>query len=153
MALNNLASALIAQGKPAAAFNVVKRSLQIEESDDAKSIFVTCLSRARGVPDDKGLRPLVVRALSEHWGWPSDLTRICIDLVKLDPDIAGCVARAVEAWPRPLPGQTLFGANGLAAVAADPLLSALLDAAPICDIEMERFLTMARRALLDAAAR
>ena len=47
--------------------------------------------------------------------------------------------------------QTLFGANGLAAVAADPLLSALLDAAPMGDVEIERFLTMARRALLDAA--
>ena len=153
MAFNNLASALLAQGKPAAAFNVVKQSLQIGETDDAKSIFVTCLARAPGLPDDKGLRPLVIRALSEHWGLPSALTRICIDLVKLDPGIAGCIARAVEAWPRPLPEQTLFETNGLTAVAADPLLSALLDAAPICDIEMERFLAMARRALLDIAGK
>ena len=151
MALNNLASTLIAQGKPAAALDVAKRSLQVEESNDAKGILVSCLSRVRGVTDGDGLRPLMVRALSEPWGWPSDLARVCVDLVKLDHDIAGCVARAVEAWPRPLPGQTLFGANGLAAVAADPLLSALLDAAPIGDVEMERFLTMARRALLDAA--
>jgi hypothetical protein len=45
----------------------------------------------------------------------------------------------------------LFGANGLCVATADPLLPALLDAAPICDIQMERFLAMARRALLDAA--
>jgi SAM-dependent methyltransferase len=50
-----------------------------------------------------------------------------------------------------LPRHALFGANGLAALAGAPLLSALLDAAPICDIEMERFLTMARRVLLDTA--
>ena len=151
MILNNLASTLIAQGKPAAALNVAKRSLQIEESEDAKDILVSCLSRARGVTDDRGLRPLMVRALSEHWGMPSDLARVCIDLVKLNRDIAGCIARSVEAWPRPLPGQALFGANGLMAIAGDPLLSALLDAAPVCDLEIERFLTMTRRALLDAA--
>jgi Flp pilus assembly protein TadD/SAM-dependent methyltransferase len=151
MALNNLALALLAEGKPTVAFNFVKRSLQVEETDGAKSILVACVSRAPGLPDDKDLRPLMVRALSERWGWPSALTRTCIDLVKLDPSIAKCIARAAETWPRPLPLQALFGANGLAALAADPLLSALLDAEPICDTEMERFLTASRRALLDAA--
>jgi tetratricopeptide (TPR) repeat protein/SAM-dependent methyltransferase len=150
MGLNNLASALMAQRKPAAALDAAKRSMQIDETDDAKAILVSCLSHARGVTD-KGLRPVMVRALSEPWGWPSSLTRVCLDLIMLDHDIAGCVARAVEAWPRPLPRHALFWANGLGALAADPLLSALLDAAPICDIEMERFLTMARRVLLDTA--
>lgn len=151
MALNNLASAMMADGKPAEALHVAKRSLQIEETDDAKAIVVSCLSQARGVTGDNGLRPLVIRALSEHWGWPSSLARVSIDLVRLDHDIAGCVMRAVDAWPRPLPRHALFGANGLAALAADPLLSALLDAAPICDIDLERFLTTARRILLDTA--
>lgn len=148
MTLNNLASAFIALSNPAAALDVAKRSLQIAESDDAKAIFVSCLGHAQGVADQQ-LRPIIVRALSECWGWPHALARVCIDLVKLDRDIAECVARAVEVWPRPLTAQTLFGANGLAALAADSLLSALLDAAPICDVEIERFLTMARRALLD----
>lgn len=152
MALNNLAAALIGQGKPAEALSVVRRSLNIEESDDAKGLFVHCLSRASGVTDDKGLRPLMVRALSDFWGWPSDLARVCIDLIRLDHDIAGCVARAAKAWPRPLAGQTLFGAGGLTVLAADRLLSALLDAAPVCDVEMERFLTLARHALLDATS-
>ncbi len=150
MTLNNLASAFIALGKPAAALDVAKRSLQVQESDEAKAILVSCLGHMQGMTDQQ-LRPIMVRALSECWGWPHALARVCIDLVKLDPDIAGCVARAVEAWPRSLPAQTLFGANGLAALAADSLLSALLDAAPICDVEIERFLTVARRALLDTA--
>ncbi len=150
MTLNNLASAFIALSKPAAALDVAQRSLRIAESDDAKAIFVSCLSHMQGVADQQ-LRPIMVRALSECWGWPHALARVGIDLVKLDPDIAGCLARAVEAWPQPLPAQTLFGANGLAALAADSLLSALLDAAPICDVEIERFLTMARRALLHTA--
>jgi len=151
MAINNLAATLMAQGKPTAALNIARRSLQIEETDDAKAILVSCLGRVRGVTESEGLRPLMLRALSEPWGWASSLTRACIDLIKRDPDIAGSVARALEAWPRSLPGQALFGANGLAALAADPLLSALLDASPIGDVDMERFLTMARRALIDAA--
>lgn len=134
MALNNLAAALLAQGKPAPALNVVQRSLEIQEADDTKSLLVSCLSRADGSINDKGLRPLLLRALSEPWGRASELTRACIDLVKLDHDIAG-----------------RLDADDLAAVAADPLLLALLDAAPVCDIEMEQFLTTARHALLDAA--
>lgn len=150
MVLNNLASAYLAKGNPLAALDAAKRSLQIEESDDAKAILVSCLSHAQGVSDQQ-LRPILIRALAECWGWPHALARVCIDLVKLDVHVAGCVARAVEAWPRPLPAQTLFGANGLAALTADSLLSALLDAAPICDVEIERFLTTARHALLDTA--
>jgi Flp pilus assembly protein TadD/SAM-dependent methyltransferase len=151
MALNNLAAAQLARGEPAEALNAVKRSLRVQESDDAKSLLVACLSRARDVTGDGGLRPLMVRALSESWGRPDELSRVSIGLVRLDPEIAGCVRRAVEAWPQPLPGQTLFGGRGLAAAAADPLLIALLDAAPIGDVDMERFLTLARRALLEAA--
>jgi Flp pilus assembly protein TadD len=133
MALNNLASTLIAQGKPAAALDVAKRSLQIEESNDAKGILVSCLGRMHGVADGNGLRPLMVRALSEPWGWPSDLTRVCIDL-PLDHDIAGCVARAAGVFGH-CRGNPVRRQRP-AAVAADPLLSALLDAAPMGDVEM-----------------
>lgn len=150
MALDNLASALMAQGDPEAALSIARRSLEIEETDDAKGNFVSCLGRAQGSPPDKALQPLVVRALSQAWGRTGDLTRVCIDLVKLDDTIAACLARAVAAWPNVLPSGPLFGPNGLAALTANPLLSALLDAGPICDVEMERFLTMARRALLDS---
>ena len=70
----------------------------------------------------------MIRALSEHWGWPSSLMRVCVDLIRLDHDIAG---------------QAPLGADGLAALATDALLSTLLDAAPICDVDMERLLTKA----------
>lgn len=149
MALNNLAAARLARGEAAAAFQAARRSLRVQESDDAKALVVACLSRARDVGSDAGLRPLMVQALSESWGRPDQLARLSMDLVRRDPVIAGCVSRAVEAWPQPLPGKILFGERGLAIAAADQLLIALLDAAPVADIDMERFLTMARRALLD----
>lgn len=151
MALNNLAAAQLARGEPAAALRAVSRSLRTLESDDAKALLVACLSRVRDVGGDGGLRTLMVRALSEAWGRPDQLARVCISLIRLDSESGGCVTRTVKAWPEPLPGRSLFGDGGLAAVAADQLLIALLEAAPVGDVDMERFLTMARRVLLDAA--
>ncbi len=150
-ALNNLALLFNAQGKSMMALNTVKQSMQIKETGVAKSIFVACVKRLRFTHDDNEIRVAMVRALTEPWGRPSDLARIGIDLVKLNPDIVGYVARANNAWPLRLSVQELFGSNGLATLAVDPMLCALLDSAPICDIEMERFLTMARYTMLEAA--
>jgi len=150
-AINNLALLFNAQGKSIMALNTIKQSLQIKETREAKSIFVACVKRLRFTHDDNEIRLTMVRALTEPWGMPSELARISTELVKLNPDIGRCVARATNAWPLQLPAQDLFGSNGLTMLAADPLLRALLVSAPICDIEMERFLTMARHAMLEAA--
>ncbi len=149
--LNNLASLFNMQGKSMVALNVIKQSLQVKETAEAKSAFVACAKHLRFTQDDDATRSAMVCALAEPWGRPSELVQAAISLVRLDPDIAECVARAVDAWPQRLAAQELFGTNGRAALAADALLRALLDAAPICDIEMERFLTMARHVLLEAA--
>src|SRR5262249_23506281 len=66
--------------------------------------------------------------------------------------IAGCVRRANEAWPARPSRTVLFGADGLAALAGDRLLHALLAAAPVPSMHFERFLTCARHALLEIAA-
>lgn len=152
-ALNNLALLLNAQRKPMMALDTIKRSLEFKDTEKARSIFVACAKRLHLAQDDAQTRMNMVRALSEPWGHPGELARPGLDLVKLDPDLGGCVARAAKAWPRGLSEQELFGANGLSAAASDPLLCALLVSAPICDIEMERFLTLARRAMLASAVR
>ena len=69
----------------------------------------------------------------------------------LDERIARCVRLANESWPARLTKMSLFGADGLAALAVDPLLHALLEATPVTTVEFERFLTCARRALLETA--
>ena len=152
-ALDNLAGLCIAQCQPMMALNVIKRSLQIKETEEAKSNFVACVKHLRFTHDDSDIRVTLVRALTELWGRPAYLARAGIDLVKLNPDIGVCVARATSAWPLRLSAQDLFGRKGLTALASEPLLCALLNAAPICDIEMERFLTLARSAMLEAATR
>jgi len=151
-ALSNLALLLVMRGDATAAFQSIVQSLQIRETREAKGIFVDCVKRLRFAQDDSDIRAVLVRALTEPWGRPEELADVCVAFVQLAPDIAESVRRANEAWPRRLPGPELFGAHGLAAIAADPLLRALLDCAPVCDIGMERFLTAARHCLLDAAS-
>src|ERR1019366_4714207 len=150
-AFNNLALLLMVQGNVIMALNIIKQSLQIKEVAETKKIFIDCITRLRCTNDDSEIRIAMVRALTEPWGRPSKLARVTTDLVKLNPDIGECIARAAHAWPRRLSAQDLFGSNGLAALAANELLCALLCSAPISDIEMERFLTMAGRLMLEAA--
>ena len=152
-ALNNLSVLSITQGKPMMALNIIKQSLQIQETEEAKNIFVSCVQRLRFTHDASDIRVTLVRALTEPWGRPKYLARAGIDLVKLNPDLGECIARAADAWPLRLSAQDLFGHKGFTTLTSDPLLCTLLNSAPICDIEMERFLTMTRSAMLEAATR
>ena len=151
VALNNFALLLNMQGKSIMALDIIRKSLQVKETGEAKSIFVACLKRLRITQADREVRSIMVRALTEPWGLPRDMARISIDFIKLNPDIGCLIERAVNAWPRRLGAQELFGKNGIAALATDQLMCALLESVPVCDIEIERFLTMARCVLLEAA--
>lgn len=148
-ALNNLALLLNMQGAPEMALDIINRSLQIKETADAKRIFVACVKCLRPMSDNSDIRTILTRALTDPWGRPSELAGVCVSIIKLNSYIGECVARAVGAWPLRLSAQDLF-ADGLTTLADDTLLIALLNSTPICDIEMERFLTMARRATLEA---
>lgn len=150
-ALNRLAALQIARGKAVDALATIRQSLLIEESSYAKYLFTDCVKRLRWTQDNGEVRALMTRALREAWGRPNELSRAAANLTKCEPAIDACVTRAVLAWPQRLSARDLFGAGGIESVAADPLLQALLESAPVCDMEMERFLTMARHALLELA--
>jgi len=149
--LGNLALVLSAGNDPAAALDLAIRSLRLGETQKVRDVFVSCARRLKFRDGNAAIRDLLVRAISEPWCKPSDLARTGADFVKSTPDIGECVSRAAEAWPQRLPMQQLLGSKGIAPVASDPLLRALLNSAPICDIELEQFLTMVRRGLLDTA--
>jgi SAM-dependent methyltransferase len=65
--------------------------------------------------------------------------------------VGGCIARAAAAWPQLPSAQELYGETGLRNLTHDPLLTAMLENTRLADIDMERFLTAARRCLLEAA--
>ncbi|MHB8354564.1 MAG: tetratricopeptide repeat protein, partial [Burkholderiales bacterium] len=150
MVLDNLALLLNAQGKSAMAMNCIMQSLGLEETVEAKKIFVTCVKHLHITTDNTEVRSALVRALTETWGRPTEIAGVCIRLIRLDPDIQEAMARVTHAWPLRLSIQDLFGSGGLTALQSNPLLRALLNATHVDDIETERFLTTVRCAMLEA---
>jgi tetratricopeptide (TPR) repeat protein/SAM-dependent methyltransferase len=134
----------------ARALATVTRALAVKETSEAKALFVECIRNRKFTSDALGIRPLMLRALSEPWDRPMDLALPAVSLVKLNPAISHCCARATAAWPTRLKIDDLSGR--LAAIADDELLRVLLETVPVCDIELERCLTGLRAILLDAAA-
>ena len=150
-ALNNLALLLNVQGKTMAALETVKHSLQIKKTIAGKNIFVSCIKRMRFTQDNHDYRLLLARAITEAWDRPSELALMSAHFIQLDPVINTCVMQADTAWPEQLSTPDLFDINGLATLSSDPLLIALLESTPLCDIKLEHFLTLARHALLEIA--
>jgi Flp pilus assembly protein TadD/SAM-dependent methyltransferase len=150
-AYNNLGTISFLRGDGARALNLIMQGLQIEETPLLKSTFVGFLPRSSPIPDSPMLRQYVVRAFSEPWGRPGSIVTACTVLAKSAPRVKHCIDRAVAAWPARSSCDELFGPDGLRAVGSDPVLQALLHNAHISDLPLERFLTSARSALLDAA--
>jgi tetratricopeptide (TPR) repeat protein/SAM-dependent methyltransferase len=149
--LTNLAKAYVAAEDILQALQTTWRALAISETQDAKAVFVECLRRFRFTADMPELRGAVARAVTDAWARLDDFNAAATDLAKHDAALAQCVARVVQAWPRRLAGDELWTVSERAAICTDPLLRALMESAPICDIDLERFLTCARREMLDDA--
>lgn len=73
-------------------------------------------------------------------------------LLNVLPQIGVAANRATAAWPNRLTIDQLFEGAGFDAIAADPLLAVLLQAAPIGQIPLERLFTSLRCALLAQSA-
>jgi tetratricopeptide (TPR) repeat protein/2-polyprenyl-3-methyl-5-hydroxy-6-metoxy-1,4-benzoquinol methylase len=150
--LYELAMILLALGKAADALQLIVPALDRAPTQRTKVAFVSCVARTGFLINDSQIRAALTAAIIEPWGLPHELCRPALSLIMLDPRIARCVRLANGSWPTRLPKTALFGTDGLPALAADSLLHALLEAAPVGSIEFERFLTGARHALLETAS-
>jgi tetratricopeptide (TPR) repeat protein len=148
----NLGKALMEGGDLSQALSAIQRSIEIEESENAKVLFVQCVRSMNFVPHEVDLRENLIRALSEPWGRPIDLAKFAGNLVKLNGATSICIRRAIGAWPERLPAQDLFSPSEFAEVCDDQLFRCLLESTPVCDIELERFLTAVRFTMLEAAS-
>ena len=157
---NDLGNALRQLGDVDGALASYQRALALEEAPEFKMSFARCIGSIDFVRVDPALRQLVTRALCEPWARPVDLATAGIRLAKQNPGVTRCIERASSAWPARLAGPELWGSSGpqgalrgagLAELSQDSLLRSLLENAPVSDVAMERFLTSARSALLDAA--
>lgn len=149
---NLLATVLLArQDDPTDALDAIMHSLWIEERPDNRQLFVACARRLELAHMDETVQRFIIRAMSEPWCRPSLLTGVATRCVLDDPTISSCVSRAVFCWPRRLPEQELYRHFGLEAVSQHVMLRCLLETAPICTMELERLLTVARSILLTTA--
>jgi tetratricopeptide (TPR) repeat protein/SAM-dependent methyltransferase len=148
----NLGKALMERGDLTQALGALQRSIEIGESENAKVLFVQCVRSLNFIPHGVDLRENLIRALSEPWGRPIDLARFAGNLVKLNCATSTCISRGTRAWPKRLPAQELFSQSEFAEVCNDQLFRGLLESTPVCDIELERFLTALRFTLLEAAS-
>ncbi|HEY6043748.1 MAG TPA: tetratricopeptide repeat protein, partial [Nitrosospira sp.] len=152
-AYSNLGNALREQGKLDDAIISYRHALQFSESAEIKTGFAQCLRNLYFTHEIPGIRPLIASAISEPWGRPAEFANPAISLIKLDPAIKPYIDRAPGAGPVRLPSQELFGDSGLDAIYNDTLLQCLLENTPVCDLELERFLTVARNVMLDTVMR
>jgi tetratricopeptide (TPR) repeat protein/2-polyprenyl-3-methyl-5-hydroxy-6-metoxy-1,4-benzoquinol methylase len=151
--LHELATVLHAREKYEEAVGLLTRALERAPQSSIKRTFAACAARTVFTRNDRLVRLALTAAINEAWAAPFQLCRPALTLVMLDERIAACVHRANESWPSRLPAATLFGADGLAALAADSLLRAVLQSGPVTTVPFERFLTCARHALLEVASR
>ncbi len=161
--LGNLGTALHELGQSDNALDAFLAALHIRETPEIRAGFAQCIADGgfSGATGDVGvgggrvarIRDYIMRALVEPWARPGDLANITFHLVKSNPAVAAVMDRAARAWPQRLTQGELFGANGagLGAVAEDRLFRALLECTPVNGLELERFLTLTRETLLDAA--
>ena len=150
--LHDLATSLLSHGKSPEAVQLIVPMLERAPTWTTKVAFANCVARIRFRINDSQIRAALTTAIIEPWGMPCELCQPALSLIMLDERIASCVRLANGSWPIRLPKSTLFGSSGLAALAADSLLRALLEAAPVSSIEFERFLTCARHVLLEIAS-
>jgi tetratricopeptide (TPR) repeat protein/SAM-dependent methyltransferase len=148
----NLGKALMVEGDLTQALRALQRSIETGESENAKVLFVQCVRSLNFIPRGVDLRENLIRALSEPWGRPIDLAKFAGNLVKLNGATSICISRATRAWPKRLPAQDLFSPSEFAEVCDDQLFRCLLESTPVCDIELERFLTAVRCTMLEAAS-
>lgn len=150
-ALNMLANCLLSQGQAIdEALDIMLRSLTLEESDEAKRLFIVCVKTLPSFRANESLRQFLTHAIEQPWEMPTTCAAPSIALLKETPGLRDCIARASQAWPKRLGAQDLFGADALAALAGDRLLHAVLVTMPVCSLELECCLTMARQVMLQA---
>jgi tetratricopeptide (TPR) repeat protein/SAM-dependent methyltransferase len=150
-ALDHLARTLLAAGQASQALHVTRRAIAIKPTSETKKIFVDCLRHVAFTSDEPQLRAILVEAVTEPWARPDRLIGPASTMARRNPVIAACVDPATRGWPARLDADALWPGGRRAAVCADPLLRLLLVTAPICNLDLERFLTNARAVLLSQA--
>lgn len=149
----NLAALLLLRGRAVEALTVAASGLRTDDNPGLRSTFVMALQSAdpSAIQAAPQIVALLVRALSEPWTRPRDLAAVAGAILLRRSSMKRCVARLADETPAQL--SDLFDAADLASLAGEGLFEALLTAAPVTTLDVERVVTRVRRALLDGVDR
>jgi tetratricopeptide (TPR) repeat protein/2-polyprenyl-3-methyl-5-hydroxy-6-metoxy-1,4-benzoquinol methylase len=147
-AYHDLARSLLAAGDLESAIDTSTKVLTLAETEQNKALFAHCVKYARFTSDNEQFRALLVRATTEGWTRPRELSAVTMSLIKHSGVMKDCIARVNASWPARLSAEELFGRSVLEALARDRLLCTLLESNPSTDIEVERVLANVRYAAL-----
>src|SRR4051812_28693688 len=109
-ALNELASALAADGMLDDAMKACIRSLRAQETPAGKALFVH-LVKAGTNQTSPFVRQYLIRALRDPWCRTGQLVPASLALIKSSPATRQCIERAGASWPAPLSKDQLFGSD------------------------------------------
>lgn len=150
-ATQQLAAVLVNLDRAHEAVPLLTEALSRAETAELKATFAQCLLAAQEFRPDQTLRGLFRRAVEEAWIRPAILVPAGTLILKAHPVIGAAIRRIASQWGAVPASQLLPTEAEIAAVAGEPLTATLLQAAPISDIDVERFLTVTRAALLQRA--
>ncbi len=141
------------QGRVDLALNSFTRALQAGgDAPEMKVEFARCVQQIQFTQAPPEFRRLVGRAMAEGWVRPSGLLDSARSLILLNEAVRRSVDLAAKTWPDRLTREELFGPLDSSTIADDPVFRAVLENVSMDSVAFERFLTMARAALLDTAA-
>ena len=150
-AVQRLAAVMLRRGRAHDALPLLAQALSRSESADIKATFAQCLLAAQELRPDAALRDLFRRAVEEAWVRPVLLVPLGTLILKAHPVIGAAIRRVAGQWGKIPSAQLLPTGAEIDAVAQEPLVRTVLEAAPNCDIEFERFLTVLRAGMLERA--
>ncbi len=150
-AWNNLGNALNQLGKHDAALACFRNALELDDRAEFRASFVKLARKVDRFPGDAAFLHLVARAITQPWARPADLAGLSARLLRSAPDLREYLDCAVEAWPARPSRQSLLGSSGLATLAGNDMLRAVLENMQVFGLDLERFLTLVRHALLEEA--
>jgi SAM-dependent methyltransferase len=144
---------LLRERREEEATEVAVRIVRLQETSETRAFLIECVKRWKAFPGAGAIRDLIARSWREAWAKPLELFGITMGMLKADPTVGPAIRKAMSAWPHRLSLHELLGPTGLARISIDPLLHALLESGSIFGLELERFLTTLRAALLDLTTR
>jgi tetratricopeptide (TPR) repeat protein len=144
----NLGYTLFEKNNYSDALNAALKSIKIKPDTKAKGLFVEVTKKIRPKYWDLMLSKIVIEALLEPWGRPADINLFAIELLKAEAEFLQIISQSKISLSQVSNDTSLISFLSKKEFNFSPLLCAVLSSSPIPDAEMEIFLTILRRQLL-----